>query len=69
MYVAGISLSLSDATAVLAVRWWLVEGLSGLIPLAVVTNPPEFVIATSAALSDNLPLTIGNILGLLFVTS
>ncbi|WP_204366377.1 hypothetical protein [Natrialba taiwanensis] len=61
VYVAGISLS--DVTNVLAVRWKLGEDLSGLILLAVVTILPEFVIAISAVLSDNLPLAIGNILG------
>ncbi|WP_306053932.1 sodium:calcium antiporter [Natronococcus wangiae] len=57
VYVAGVYLS--DSTDVLAVRW----GLGGLALLAIVTNLPELVITTSAALGDNLPLAIGNILG------
>lgn len=61
VYVAGVYLS--DSTDVLAVRWGLGEELGGLVLLAVATNLPEFVITTSAALSDTLPLAIGNILG------
>jgi cation:H+ antiporter len=59
--VAGIQLS--DQTDVLATRLHLGSALGGLILLAVATNLPEIAIVVSAALSDNLGVAVGNILG------
>lgn len=61
VYIASIYVS--NTTDVLSVRWGLGQALSGLILLAIVTNLPELVITTSAALAHNLDLAIGNILG------
>ena len=61
VYIA--SLYVSNTTDALSVRWELGQALSGLILLAIVTNLPELVITTSAALAHNLDLAVGNILG------
>ncbi|WP_458210845.1 sodium:calcium antiporter [Haladaptatus sp. NG-SE-30] len=61
VYVAGVYVS--NMTDVLSVRLGLGQALSGVILLAIVTNLPEFVITTSAALTNNLDIAIGNILG------
>jgi cation:H+ antiporter len=54
---------LSDATDVLASRFGLGQALGGLILLAIATNLPEIAITASAALSGELGIAIGNILG------
>jgi cation:H+ antiporter len=61
VWYAGIQLS--DTTDVLAERLGLGEALGGLILLAVATNLPEIAITASAALSHDLGIAIGNILG------
>jgi cation:H+ antiporter len=61
VWIAGIKLS--DTTDVLSSRLGLGEALGGLILLAIATNLPEIAITASAALSHNLGIAIGNILG------
>lgn len=61
VWVAGIKLS--NTTDVLSQRLGLGEALGGLIMLAIVTNLPEIAITASAALSNNLGVAVGNILG------
>ncbi|HET7923194.1 MAG TPA: sodium:calcium antiporter, partial [Gammaproteobacteria bacterium] len=61
VWIAGIFLS--NTTDVLSTRLKLGEALGGLILLAFVTNLPEIAITASAALSHDLGLAIGNILG------
>jgi cation:H+ antiporter len=61
VWVAGVYLS--HTTDVLCDRWHLGEAMGGLILLAVTTNLPEIAIVTTAALSHNLGIAIGNILG------
>ena len=61
VWVAGIRLS--DTTDVLSVRLGLGEALGGLILLAIATNLPEIAITASAALSKELGVAVGNILG------
>ena len=61
IWVAGIQLS--DQTDVLATRLHLGAALGGLILLAIATNLPEIAITISAALSHNLGVAVGNILG------
>jgi cation:H+ antiporter len=61
VWLAGVRLS--DATDVLASRFGLGEALGGLILLAIATNLPEIAITASAALSGELGIAIGNILG------
>jgi cation:H+ antiporter len=61
VWVAGIQLS--DQTDVLATRLHLGSALGGLILLAIATNLPEIAITVSAALSNNLGVAVGNILG------
>jgi cation:H+ antiporter len=60
-WVAGVKLS--NTTDVLSFRFGLGEALGGLIMLAIVTNLPEIAITASAALSNELSLAVGNILG------
>ena len=61
VWVAGIQLS--NSTDSLDLRLGLGEALGGAILLAVATNLPEIAITSSAALSHNLGIAIGNILG------
>jgi len=61
VWFAGIKLS--DTTDVLSVRLGLGQALGGLILLAIATNLPEIAITTSAALTHNLGIAVGNILG------
>jgi cation:H+ antiporter len=61
IWVAGIQLS--KTTDVLDKRLHLGSALGGLIVLAVATNLPEIAITVSAALSGNIEVATGNILG------
>jgi cation:H+ antiporter len=61
IWVAGIQLS--EQTDVLAMRLHLGSALGGLILLAVATNLPEIAIVASAALTGDLGVAVGNILG------
>ncbi len=61
VWIAGISLS--NQTDVLATRLRLGTALGGVILLAVATNLPEIAITASAALSGNIGVAVGNILG------
>ena len=61
VWVAGVKLS--NTMDVLSFRFGLGEALGGLIMLAIVTNLPEIAITASAALSNELSLAVGNILG------
>ena len=61
VWFAGIRLS--DTTDTLSRRFNLGQALGGIIVLAVVTNLPEIAITISAAMSNQLELAIGNILG------
>jgi cation:H+ antiporter len=61
VWLAGTRLS--DATDVLASRFGLGQALGGLILLAIATNLPEIAITAGAALSGELGIAIGNILG------
>ena len=61
VWFAGIQLS--SSTDVLETRLGLGEALGGAVLLAVATNLPEIAITASAALSHNLGIAIGNILG------
>lgn len=61
VWFAGIQLSRS--TDVLDTRLGLGEALGGAVLLAVATNLPEIAITASAALSHELGIAIGNILG------
>ena len=54
---------LSDATDILSKRFGFGEALGGVILLAVATNLPEIAITVSAALTGNLGVATGNILG------
>ena len=58
---AGIALS--NTTDALDKRFGLGEALGGVIVLAIVTNLPEIAITVSAAMSHNVELAVGNILG------
>ena len=61
IWLAGIKNS--DTTDVLSERLGLGQALGGLILLAIATNLPEIAITFTAAVSHNLGLAIGNILG------
>lgn len=61
IWVAGIQLS--EKTDVLSERLHIGSALGGLILLALATNLPEVAITVSAALSDQLDIAVGNILG------
>ena len=61
IWIAGIQLS--DQTDVLSTRLHLGSALGGLILLALATNLPEIAIVASAALSGNIGVAVGNILG------
>jgi cation:H+ antiporter len=61
VWVAGIALS--NQTDVLATRLHLGTALGGVILLAVATNLPEIAITFSAAVSGNIGVAVGNILG------
>lgn len=61
VWVAGITLS--DMTDILSYRLGIGEALAGVLLLAIVTNLPEIAITITAALSHNLGLATGNILG------
>ncbi len=61
VWIAGIQLS--NTTDVMSSRFGLGQALGGLILLAIATNLPEIAITASAALSNNLGIAIGNILG------
>jgi cation:H+ antiporter len=61
IWVAGIQLS--RQTDVLSTRLHLGAALGGLILLALATNLPEIAIVASAALSGNVGVAVGNILG------
>src|SRR6476469_4788940 len=60
-WVAGIQLS--EQTDVLSQRLHLGSALGGLILLAIATNLPEIAIVASAAVSGNVGVAVGNILG------
>jgi cation:H+ antiporter len=61
VWVAGMQLS--TTSDIIEHRLGMGEALGGLIILAIVTNLPEIAITASAALSNNLDLAVGNILG------
>jgi cation:H+ antiporter len=61
IWVAGVQLS--KQTDVLSTRLHLGAALGGLILLAVATNLPEIAIVASAAVSGNIGVAVGNILG------
>lgn len=61
IWVAGIRLS--NQTDVLSMRLHLGSALGGLILLAIATNLPEMAIVASAAISGNIGVAVGNILG------
>ncbi|MBT2566230.1 sodium:calcium antiporter [Arthrobacter sp. ISL-85] len=61
IWFAGIQLS--NKTDILDRRFHLGSALGGLILLAIATNLPELAITVSAAISGNLEVAVGNILG------
>ncbi len=61
VWVSGTQLS--DTTDILSSRFGLGQALGGLIILSIATNLPEIAITVSAALSHNVGIAIGNILG------
>jgi cation:H+ antiporter len=61
IWFAGIQLS--NTADMIASRFGLGQALGGIILLAIATNLPEIAITASAALSHNLGIATGNILG------
>lgn len=61
IWIAGIQLS--NTTDVLDDRLHLGSALGGVVLLAVATNLPEIAITVAAAISGNLGVAVGNILG------
>lgn len=61
VWIAGISLS--NQTDVLSTRLGLGTALGGVILLAIATNLPEIAITATAALSGDVGVAVGNILG------
>ena len=61
VWYAGVRLV--DATDIIDDHWKIGSALGGVILLAVATNLPEIAITVSAALSGNLGVAVGNILG------
>jgi cation:H+ antiporter len=61
VWIAGTRLSLT--TDILDTRLGLGDAFGGLILLAIVTNLPEIAIVISAALTQQLGIAVGNILG------
>jgi len=61
IWVAGVKLA--DTTDILSSRLHLGKALGGIVVLAVATNLPELAITVSAALSGDLGVAVGNILG------
>jgi cation:H+ antiporter len=61
IWIAGIELS--STTDALDAHFKLGSALGGLIILSIATNLPETVITVTAALSGNLGLAVGNLLG------
>ena len=61
VWLAG--LWLTDTTDALERQFGLGEALGGLVILAITTNLPEIAITIGAAVSGNLSIAIGNILG------
>ena len=61
IWFAGVRLA--DTTDILSSRLHLGKALGGVIVLAIATNLPEIAITVSAAMSGNLGVAVGNILG------
>ncbi|GCE12213.1 sodium:calcium antiporter [Tengunoibacter tsumagoiensis] len=61
VWIAGIQLS--NTTDIIDKQFGFGEALGGLIFLAIATNLPEIAITVSAALTKNIGLATGNILG------
>lgn len=61
IWFAGVKLA--DTTDILSSRFHFGKALGGIVVLAIATNLPEIAITISAALSGNLGIAVGNILG------